>query len=81
MYLKELGESDHLYVFPPQSCTTNGLPPPVTHQRHLAARSDGGQQQRNDLPLPVRYLQLFAGKTVFMLETSQKIIRRTLRLL
>lgn len=75
-----LWESNHLYVFSPQSRTTYGLPPPATHQRHLATRSDGGQQQRNDLPLPVRYLQLLTGNAVVLLVTSQMIIHRTSKL-
>lgn len=52
--------------FSPQPCTTRGLPPFAIHQHHLDAWSDGSQQRRHDLPLPVCCLQLFAGNTVFM---------------
>lgn len=50
---------------PPQPCTSNGLPPAAAHQRYLAPRPNGGQQRCDDLPLPVRCLQLSAGRTAY----------------
>ena len=67
MYIFCTGEADLCEFPPPQSCTPNGLPPAAAHQRHLAARLDGGQQRRDDLPLPVRRLQLSAGDTAYIL--------------
>lgn len=48
---------------PSQSCSTNGFPPAAAHRYHLAPGLNGGQQQRDALPLPVCRLQLSAGNT------------------
>lgn len=48
---------------PSQSCSTNGFPPAAAHRCHLAPGPNGGQQQRDALPLPVCRLQLSAGST------------------
>lgn len=48
---------------PSQSCSTNGFPPAAAHRYHLAPGLNGGQRQRDALPLPVCRLQLSAGNT------------------
>lgn len=61
---KALKEFNLCMFLLPQPCSPNGLHPSAAHQRHLAFGPDGGQQRRDDLPLPVRRLQLPAGSPV-----------------